>query len=72
MEFILLWVFGSDIIDSGLRYKNAAECFSQSQNAGMELREVGLTPPQFTCIPVAKGKDLKIYRQNQNGSGFPF
>ena len=41
MEFLLIWVLGNDVIDSGLRYKNAAKCFSESQNAAAEMREVG-------------------------------
>ena len=40
MEFLLIWVLGNDVIDSGLRYKNAAKCFSESQNAAAEMREV--------------------------------
>ena len=72
MEFLLIWVLGGDVIDSGLRYKSAAKCFSESQNAATEMRDVGLTSPQFTCIPVAKGKDFKIYRKNSNNSRFPF
>ena len=49
MEFLLIWVLGNDVIDSGLRYKNAAKCFSESQNAAAEMREVGLSAPKFTC-----------------------
>ena len=56
----------------GLRYKNAAKCFSESQNAASEMREVGLSAPKFTCLPVAKGKELKIYRKNDPNSRFPF
>ena len=55
MEFLLIWVLGNDVIDSGLRYKNAAKCFSESQNAAAEMREVGLSAPKFTCLPVSKG-----------------
>ena len=72
MEFLLIWVLGTDVIDSGLRYKNAAKCFSESQNAASEMRGVGLTAPQFTCIPVAKDKDFKIYRKDSSSSRFPF
>ena len=72
MEFLLVWVLGSDVIDSGLRYKNAAKCFSESQNAANEMRDVGLTAPQFTCIPIAKDKDFKIYRKDSSSSRFPF
>ena len=46
MEFLLIWVLGGDVIDSGLRYKSAAKCFSESQNAATEMRDVGLTSPQ--------------------------
>ena len=72
MEFLLIWVLGNDVIDSGLRYKNAAKCFSESQNAATEMRDVGLTAPKFTCIPVAKDKDFKIYRKDSSNSRFPF
>ena len=72
MEFLLIWVLGNDVIDSGLRYKNAAKCFSESQNAAGEMRDVGLSAPQFTCLPVAKGKEFKIYRKNDQNSRFPF
>ena len=72
MEFLLIWVLGNDVIDSGLRYKNAAKCFSESQNAASEMREVGLSAPQFTCLPVAKGKEFRIFRKNNQNSRFPF
>ena len=72
MEFLLIWVLGNDVIDSGLRYKNAAKCFSESQNAAAELREGGLSTPKFTCLPVSKGKEFKIYRKNDQNSRFPF
>ena len=72
MEFLLIWVLGNDVIDSGLRYKNAAKCFSESQNAASEMIEVGLTAPQFTCMPVAKGKEFRIFRKNNQSSRFPF
>ena len=72
MEFLLIWVLGGDVIDSSLRYKTAAKCFSESQNAASEMREVGLTAPQFTCLPIAKDKQFKIYRQNTSNSRFPF
>ena len=71
MEFLLLWFFNQDVFVSGLRYKSAAECFTNAQNAGLELRDVGLNPPTFTCIPVSKDKELKIYRQG-SVSKFPF
>ena len=60
MEFLLIWVLGGDVIDSGLRHKNAAKCFSEAQNAATEMREVGLKSPQFTCIPIGKGKKLSL------------
>ena len=72
MEFLLIWVLGGDVIDSGLRYKTAAKCFSESQNAASEMREVGLSAHQFTCLPIAKDKQFKIYRKNSNNPRFPF
>ncbi|CAI8266421.1 MAG: Uncharacterised protein [Alphaproteobacteria bacterium UBA4588] len=71
MEFLLLWVLSGNIMDSGLRYKEAGECYATAQNLGKELRYVGLSPPQFTCIPVKKGAELRFYR-GQSESRFPF
>jgi hypothetical protein len=72
MEFLLIWVLAGDVIDSGLRYQTAAKCFSEAQNAASEMREVGLSTPQFTCLPIDKDKDFKIYRQSSSNSRFPF
>ena len=72
MEFLLIWVLAGDVIDSGLRYKNAAKCFSEAQNAATEMREVGLKSPQFTCIPIGKGKKFQMYRKDSSNSRFPF
>ena len=55
MEFLLLWVLSGNILDSGMRYKDAGSCCADAQNSGIELREIGLTPPKFTCVAVAKG-----------------
>ena len=60
MEFLLLWVLSGNILDSGMRYEDAGSCYADAQNSGMELREIGLTPPKFTCVAVAKGKELKL------------
>ena len=72
MEFLLIWVFAGDVIDSGLRFQTAAKCFSEAQNAASEIREVGLSAPKFTCLPIGKDKNFKIYRQNSSNSRFPF
>lgn len=71
MEFLILWVLSGTIMDSGLRYKDAGECFATAQNLGKDLRYVGLSPPQFTCIPVKKEAELRLY-PGQQGSRFPF
>ena len=71
MEFLILWVLSGTIMDSGLRYKDAGECFATAQNLGKDLRYVGLSPPQFTCIPVKKGAELRL-NSGQQGSRFPF
>ena len=72
MEFLLIWVLAGDVIDSGLRYQTSAKCFSEAQNAASEMREVGLSAPQFTCLPIGKDKNFKIYRQDSSNSRFPF
>ena len=71
MEFLIIWVLSGDVIDSGLRYQSAEECYAAAQNSGSSLRSLGINPPQFTCIPMGKDKEFKIYRKNSS-SGFPF
>tara|TARA_B100000579_G_C22100209_1_gene518514 strand:- start:143 stop:373 length:231 start_codon:yes stop_codon:yes gene_type:complete len=72
MEFLLLWVLGGNILDSGLRYENAGSCYAAAQNSGKDLQEIGLSPPQFTCVPVATGKELKLLSREEQTSNFPF
>ena len=72
MEFVLLWVLSGNILDSGLRYKDAGSCYADAHNSGIELREIGLTPPKFTCVAVDKGKDLKLVVPATPRSSFPF
>ena len=60
MEFLLIWVLAGDVIDSGLRYQTSAKCFSEAQNAASEMREVGLSAPQFTCLPIGKVRISKF------------
>jgi hypothetical protein len=36
------------------------------------LQEIGLGAPQFTCIPVAKGKEFKLLVPDSSRSTFPF
>ena len=72
MEFLLLWVLSGNILDSGMRYEDAGSCYADAQNSGMELREIGLNPPKFTCVAVAKGKDLRLVVPATPRSTFPF
>lgn len=73
MEFLLIWVLSGHLVDSGLRYRDAGECFAAAQNLGGDLKYAGVTPPKFTCIPLKQGYELEIYMQPaQNGSRFPF
>ena len=72
MEFLLLWVLSGNFVDSGLRYEDAGSCFAEAQNTGMEMREIGIAPPNFTCIPAAKGKGLKLVIPAPARSSFPF
>ena len=72
MEFLLLWVLSGNILDSGMRFEDAGSCYADAQNSGIELREIGLTPPKFTCVPVAKGQGLKLLVPAIPRSKFPF
>ena len=72
MEFRRLWVLSGNILDSGMRYEDAGSCYADAQNSGIELREIGLTPPKFTCVPVGEGKDLKLVVPATPRSNFPF
>ena len=72
MEFLLLWVLAGYLVDSGLSHEDAGSCFAKAQNTGMEMREIGMSPPSFTCIPAAKGKGLKLVIPASPRSSFPF
>ncbi len=72
MQYILLWVLAGNFIDSGLRYEGVGSCYAEAQNTGMEMREIGMSPPSFVCIPVAEGKDLKLVIPATPRSSFPF
>ena len=72
MQFILLWVLAGNIVDSGLRYQDAGSCYAEAQNTGMEMREIGMSPPSFTCTPAAEGKELKLVIPAAPRSSFPF
>ena len=71
VEFLIIWFLGGDIIDSSLRFSTAEECYAEALNIGGELNSINLLTPKFTCIPIAKEKEFKIYRSNSN-SRFPF
>jgi len=60
VEFLFLWVLGGNVLDSGLCYENAGSCYAAARNSGKDLQEIGLSPPKFTCVPVAEGKELKL------------
>jgi hypothetical protein len=72
VEFLLLWVLGGNVLDSGLRYEDAGSCYAAAQNSGKDRQEIGLSPPKFTCVQVAEGEDLKLLVTEQQGSRFPF
>ena len=72
MEFLLLWVLAGNFVDSGLRYEDAGSCYAEAQNTGMEMREIGMPSPNFTCVPVAEGKNRKLVIPAAARSSFPF
>ena len=72
MEFLLVWILSGNVLDSGLRYDDAASCYASAQNSGMELKGVGLNGLQFTCIPVSQDEELKLLIPSTPRSPFPF
>ena len=72
MEFLLVWILSGNVLDSGLRYDDAASCYASAQNSGMELQGIGLSGLQFTCIPVSEDKELKLLIPSTPRSSFPF
>jgi hypothetical protein len=56
MEFLLLWVLGGNVLDSGLRYQDAGSCYAAAQNSGKDLQEIGLAPPSLLVfqLPVTR------------------
>ena len=50
LEFLLLWVLGGNILDSGLRYENAGSCYAAAQNSGKDLQEIGIAPVSYTHL----------------------
>tara|TARA_Y100000589_G_C27145657_1_gene626681 strand:- start:354 stop:575 length:222 start_codon:yes stop_codon:yes gene_type:complete len=72
MESLLLWVLAGNFVDSGLRYVDAGSCYAEAQNTGMEMRAIGMSPPNFVCTPAAKDKELKLVVPATPRSPFPF
>ena len=72
MEFLLVWILSGNVLDSGLRYDDAASCYASAQNSGMESKGIGLSGLQFTCIPVSEDEELKLLIPSTPRSSFPF
>ena len=55
------WVLAGNVVDSsGLRYEDAGSFFAEAQNTAVEMREIGIQPLNFSCIPAAKVKGLNL------------
>ena len=73
VDYLLLWVIaGGDYVDSGFRFDAAGGCFAKAQNIANDMQFVGMSAPQFTCVPLKAGHDFNVSRQPQSGSRFPF
>jgi hypothetical protein len=72
VEFLLVWILSGNVLDSGLRYDDAASCYASAQNSGMELKGIGLNGLQCTCIPISEDDDLKLLIPSTPRSSFPF
>ena len=51
MEFLVLKVLAGNFVDSGPLYEDAGSCYAEAQNTGMAMREIGMSSPNFVCIP---------------------
>ncbi|MDB9992169.1 hypothetical protein OAD94_06650 [Amylibacter sp.] len=72
MEFLHVWILSGNVLDSGLRYDDAASFYASAQNSGMELKGIGLSGLQFTRIPVSENEELKLLISSTPRSSFPF
>ena len=72
MEFLLVWILSGNVLDSGLRYDDAASCYASAQNGGMELKGVGFSGLQFTYTPVSENEELKLLVPSTPRPSFPF
>lgn len=73
VDYLLLWVIaGGDYVDSGFRFDAAGGCFAKAQNIANDMQFVGMSAPQFTCVPLKPGHDFNVSRQPRSGSRFPF
>lgn len=73
VEYLLLWaIAGTDYVDSGFRFDDAGGCFAMAQNIGSDMQFVGMSAPQFTCVPLKPGTQFTVYRKQQPTSRFPF
>ena len=46
MKFLLVWILGSSVLDSGLRYDDAASCVASAKNSGIEEIRANFIPTQ--------------------------
>ena len=65
IECLLLLVQGDNALDSGLGYQDAGRSYAAAKNSGEDSQETGLAPPNFTCVPVAGSKELKLIVREQ-------
>jgi hypothetical protein len=72
VESLLVWILSGNVLDSGLRYDDAASCYASAQNGGMELKGVGFSGLQFTYIPVSENEELKLLVPSTSRPSFPF
>ena len=72
MEFLLVWILSGNVLDSGLRYDDAASCYASAQNSGMELKGVGLSGCSLPVFQFLRIKILKLLIPSTPRSSFPF
>ena len=72
MEFLLVWILSGNVLDSGLRYDDAASCYASAQNSGMELKGIGLNGYSLHVFQFLRMKSLKLLIPSTPRSSFPF
>ena len=54
VEFLIIWFLGGDIIDSGLKFSTAEECYAEALNIGSELNSINSVSYTHLTLPTKR------------------